>query len=149
MSLGIVPFRPEHIAQISGREFDRKLADELKGDEWFDDSVRMNGPAFTAYRDDKVIACGGIVMFWAGCGEAWLYTSEEIEENKIWFSRAIKRWLWMLIKNMNLRRVQVSINTEYARSQRWAEWLGFVKESEMPLYGPCGETFIRYVILRT
>lgn len=147
MSLRIEPFKPEHILQVTGREFDRKFAEELKGDVWVDDSVRIKGPAFTAFQDDEVIACGGIVMFWEGVGEAWLYTGTEIEDNKIWFCRTIKEWLWTLIKNMNLRRIQVSINAEYIRSQKWAEWLGFIKESEMPRYGPKEETFFKYVIL--
>lgn len=104
-------------------------------------------PGATAFANDLALVSAGIVIPWAGLGEAWMYCSPEIMNHKIWFVRAVRAGFQTMIEKFRLRRVQALIDATFPMNTRWATFLGFEYEGSLPYYGPEGETFYRYVLL--
>lgn len=148
--LRIEPFKSEHIKAIQGREYVEKKWQGIGATpaamvHFCDDGQ----PAYTAFDDDKILGCAGIYAFWQGVGEAWAWVDSELtEKHKGWFHKTVKKVLYEIIEQYNFKRVQCVVEKSYAMGIKWIENLGFTKESEMPLFGPRGETYVRYVILK-
>jgi hypothetical protein len=139
----LVPFRPEHLAQIRLTERDMKLMVGINPL-----PMLQAGPAFTLLNEKSVIAIGGIAMLWRGVGEAWAIPSTEVEKHPLAFHRVIKKMIDIIQQNKNLHRVQASINEDHEKSHKWVKALGFKREGKMNGYGPNGENFIRYARVR-
>ena len=63
---------------------------------------------------------------------------------RLWLP-AVKNVLVWLSRSGRYRRIQADAVKEFEAGNRFLVHLGFKKESEMPKYGPNGETFVRYV----
>jgi len=105
------------------------------------------GPAFTARQGACVIACAGVMLFWPGVGEAWSVLSPCAAEHPM-IHRHVKRGLAGIIESHGLWRVQATVLDGFAKGERWITRLGFQFESAMPAFGPKGETYNRYAIVR-
>ena len=60
--------------------------------------------------------------------------------------RHVVRALRHVIREYGLRRLTADVPEPYLVGHRWVTWMGFERESAMKLYGPRGETFIRYAL---
>lgn len=147
--LRIEPFKPEHIEAIQGRESVEK--------KWYGVGAtpavmahfcEEEQPAWTAFDGEKILGCAGVYAFWQGVGEAWVFLNGELtDHHKIWFHKTVRERLWHVIEQYGFRRVQCKVEKGFAMGIKWIEMLGFKAESEMPEFGPRGETYIQYVIL--
>lgn len=111
---------------------------------------KTRGVGKTLLLHEKPIACGGIMHAWPGLGFAWAVLSPLARRRphvKITHD-AVFASLTEYIKSQNLRRLEANIDSQLYVGQRWVERLGFVKESEMPCFGPQGQDFFKYVIVR-
>lgn len=103
----------------------------------------MSGPAFSGFLDDRLIGCAGIATIWRGSGEAWAVLTPSMPKIA---HRVIGVRFNAILQTGLYRRVQANVLQGFALAVRWVERLGFIEESHMPLFGPHGETYIRYVI---
>ena len=139
----LVPFRPEHLAQIRLTERDMDLMMGINPL-----PMLQAGPAFTLLNEKSVLGIGGIAMLWRGVGEAWVIASPEVQQNPIIFHRTIKKMLHIISDNMKLHRVQAAVMESFERGHKWIKLFGFKEEGKMEGYGPNGENFIRYARTR-
>lgn len=106
------------------------------------------GPAWTAWIDGRAVACGGIATLWRGRGQAWCL-----------LARGIPKWAWISIHRAAVARlreagargtwrIEAEALADYAPAVRWLEMLGFTRECLSRRYGPGGEDFYRYAIVR-
>jgi hypothetical protein len=146
MTLQIVPFRPEHLAEIEPRAHDVRLTQDLPDILERIPAYAAAGPAVTAFLNGTALCCGGVAMYWNGVGKGWLYTSTEVDRHRIAFHRGARGWIEQVVRAWGLRRLEVDVPVWNQMSCRWIERLGFQHESDMPLYGPDGSTWIRYVL---
>lgn len=109
---------------------------------------RNGGPAYSGWLDGHLVGCAGLVIPWQGRAEGWAVFTPFGRQHAGLVHRAVYRGLQRLIKEHGLRRIQGDTFATYLTGCRWLERLGFERESLMPLYGPNGETFARYVWLR-
>ena len=105
------------------------------------------GIAFTLMNEVDIVACGGIVKFWNGVGEAWVVTSHKVNLYPLSFAKTVYRKLQEIINRMDLERVQTVVDVEHITSLKWVEWMGFKKEGLMRKYIN-GRDFYRYAWIK-
>lgn len=102
----------------------------------------------SGYCDNELLVCAGIMMPWQGYGISWALLSPNASKHPHFVHKAVLEGLHYFINRFKLRRVEANVNIQEEKARRWATHLGFREESVMPAYGPNGETFIRYVIIK-
>jgi hypothetical protein len=120
-----------------------KLADDpnekgLKGNGEIEKWLKLNeseGPGFTAIYKDEIVACGGVRIFWKGCGEAWFLTKNGIGSYHI-DPQIVKDQMNKIIVEHELIRVQATPRTDWAPGLSYVRWLGFKIEGKMRKYLP-------------
>lgn len=111
---------------------------------------RERGVGRSLFYKDSVIACGGVMTAWPGLGFTWAVISPMARQrpHMLVMHYMVQEYLEDYIVMFNYRRIEANVNANFVIGQKWVQRLGFVKESEMPCFGPNGEDFIKYVIVR-
>lgn len=110
----------------------------LKGQSDCERWAKLNeteGPGYTALYQDRIIGCGGIRIFWEGCGEAWIVLPKDIGQFHI-DPQIVKVELSKMIKENNLQRVEISPACNWVPGLSYARWLGFKVEGKRRKYLP-------------
>jgi hypothetical protein len=107
----------------------------------------MNGKAYTAFLNDKVFACGGIVINWKGCGEVWLLPSPEALKHPIALFKIVKKWVKKFIEEEDMVRLQAPIEASKTVNRKFIEHLGFHAEGVLECYGLQGQDHIMYALI--
>jgi len=133
----IVPFRKEHLSKIN-------LAFEMT--EAGKQSLASYGDVigYTGFKDDTVLATGGVHRMWEGVGEAWILVGKEGLELPKVVAKYTNYIFQHIQEEHDLFRIQASVSVADERANRYAQWLGFQKEGIMQKYGPDGSDYIRY-----
>lgn len=117
----IIPFEPEHIAAIVGRdgEGERQIAGGLE--------LLKSRPyiAYSGRLEEKIIGAAGISLLGDGDGYGWVFISADVENYKLWFHRAVKSYLRAIIATCQLKRIQAQALKCSRRNREWIETLGF------------------------
>lgn len=106
-------------------------------------ALEKAGPAHTAMRGDKVLACIGLAHQWDGRATAWAIMAQSIGgADYLVIHRAVKRF----IKLIGYRRIDATVVENFTNAIRWAEMLGFKRETPEPMqnYGPDGRGHYLY-----
>jgi hypothetical protein len=147
--VNVVPYEAIHAFTIMDknvRERDAWLSRYPDWEKWATEWTKA-GEAYTLMADGEPIACAGVVKMEWRRGEAWLLASSLLGRHKVSAVKAIKHGLDIIVKKMNLRRVQCLVDPEYADGCKLMEWLGMVDETpgtSLRCYGPNGEDFKMY-----
>jgi hypothetical protein len=143
---GIVPFCEEHVDAIrpGWRRGARADIDVMAR---FLRLHRELGQGFTAMIDGEPIAAGGLLPTREGIAEAWGLPGPRVRDYPLFVHRTAVKELHRMIGDLRLRRIEASVLFGNETAVRWIERLGFSEEGFMPLYGPGGETHIRYARL--
>jgi len=110
----------------------------LKGQPYCERWARLNeeeGVGFTAVYQGRIVSCGGVRIYWKGCGEAWFITLKGIGQFHI-DPQIAKTQLYKIIKEHNLQRVQITPACNWVPGLSYARWLGFRVEGKMRKYLP-------------
>jgi RimJ/RimL family protein N-acetyltransferase len=136
------PYRKGDIYQIALATYEQKYVDFF-GYEGLEERFLPNW-AFTVIKDNNVVGCGGIYIYWEGVAEVWLFLSTHFKLNYIRPVIMIKHLLDELVKENNLIRLQASISAELTTNIRFIEWLGFKREGLQEKFGPWHDDHILY-----
>lgn len=90
--VNVVKFSVEDAIRIGGIE----LADAARLNQ-------ISGPAYSAFLNDKLVACGGVRI--VGVGEAWALYSPEALKHKIKLLKHSRIWLDNMTRNESLWRI--------------------------------------------
>lgn len=74
---------------------------------------------------EEVIFLAGVNHLRSGVGEAWILGSDLIENNKLQFFKTIKGLIEFCFKELNLHRLQISVDATWDSGTKWATKLGF------------------------
>ena len=110
----------------------RPQDEAVRNDPFFEAWVKKNeGASFTAIRksDGKILGCGGIRVISEGMGEAWCLYCDEIDRYKKEAYEYAFAYLPELIKKLNLNWLQARVRADNKIAIRYAENLGFKRES--------------------
>ena len=136
------PYRPCDLRHIQGRAYEKEL-----------DGVRYarqfaKGPAWTIWDGNQRVVAAGVILYWQGVGEVWMYLSEWIYKHPQQFCRISKRQLNTVIKENDLHRIQAPICSDMPINIAFAEAMGFTKEATLRKYGPDGKDYIMYSLIK-
>ena len=109
------------------------------------DTIFRRGPGFTLRVNGRIVLAAGIVQLWAGRGEAWMLTTQQVLRYPKLCLKLVRQYFRSICLGMQFRRIEATTGADYAIGRRWLEHLGFRLESEMPKFGLAGETYVRYV----
>jgi len=134
----LVPYHPDHLDLIEFNEWDRQVNHNEAQIQFF-----SAGPAFTLFKDDKVVAIGGVAKLWNGVGEAWALPGNGMK-NPLLFHKTILRMLDTIQEAEGFHRIQAIVFEDHPKGHKWVKALGFKSEGIMVAYGPNGENVVRY-----
>ncbi len=152
MSVRVIPYEPSHAYLILDKmieEEDLELSKFPDWDKWV--LAIKEGPAYSLFVNDEIVACAGVVIMGYGRGEAWmLRIASRLCKYKKTAYKTIKEVLPVIAKGNNLNRVQALIKPGFDMGDRLARHLGFKNETPagMEGYGPNGETFMMYARIK-
>lgn len=101
-------------------------------------------PAYVAEWQNKVIAGGGVVMFWEGVGEAWLMFAKDAEKCGTQLIRAVSRMADIMMNKHGLKRLQAVVRTDFEKAIKLVELVGFTREGTLKNYCPDGADVYMY-----
>lgn len=107
--------------------------------------MNENGVAFTLLVNNEIIGCGGIRVFWDGCGEAWSILKDETPQLLFMMLLEVsKKQLDMIIKKCKFRWVQTTVRADYDKGIRFVQFLGFERKCKMKRFLPDGSDAFLY-----
>jgi hypothetical protein len=103
------------------------------------------GPAFSLFdKRGLIVASAGVGVYWRGVGEGWLILSSLAEHFMFSVHALIKRGMAKVVKDLELKRLQIVVPVGSDRAVNWAHRLGFCWEGKMEKYGPDGADYHRF-----
>jgi hypothetical protein len=105
-------------------------------------SYLLNQDSYSAFVDEQLVACGGVVNIWPGLAEAWIAVTPLAHTHTTFLLRTAKRYLDDRIQRHKLNRLEAHIREDFILARRFCYWLGFQFNTPLPKYGPNGETFL-------
>lgn len=139
----LIPFRAEHMAGV--RWIEEEYARIYGLERAF--SLYEKHPGVSGFCNGKLVGCGGIVVPYAGLGEAWAIAGPGMLTHKKWFHGTIKEEMHRLRRILGLRRLQAMVRKDFKTSQDWLWHLGFKYEATLLRYGVDGSDLMLYTIL--
>lgn len=124
-SLRIEKFKAEHLTELFKEEAARHFAKYITPQHAV--GLEQANLSYTAFIDDRIVACGGAVEYWKNRGEAWIIFGKTSRDKFILLQRAAKKFIQMC----PLKRLEASITIGFEAGHRWIKSLGF--ELEAPL----------------
>lgn len=135
--MNLVPFDPAHALAMRVQP-----NQSLPRGEFLRALSTPAGEAYTGMVDGRPIGCAGVVEMWQGRALAWALLSEDAGPHMIAVTRAIRFFLG----TVPFRRVEMAVDAEFPAAIRWAEMLGFERETPEPMraYTPDGRACYQY-----
>lgn len=134
--LHIIPFFWGHVTLMDLRPFEQAYFNDLPD---YVDRLKEYGTkkhCYTAMHEGKVVACWGAYPLWDGVAEAWLLTAYQFETIPITSTRTAIRYFNKIYSDMQLHRLQITVNCKDELAMRWAFALKMKKEGILHNYGP-------------
>jgi hypothetical protein len=128
-------FKPEDIEAIEKQDCQADVTQEQA-------FVLSGYESWTIRLDGAIVACGGVVPFWANRFLMWSQLSKSITpRGMVLLTRAVCRYLKILTG-----RVEALIVDGHANGHRWVKLLGFTLETPKAMKGvlPNGEDAYMY-----
>lgn len=101
-------------------------------------------PSWSILCDDQLVMCGGFIKPHPGLIEAWAIPGPKFRTHaKLAFRESMDALEWNV--DGSVRRIQAIVIAGHSAGVRWAQHLGFERESVMHRYGRKGEDVEMYV----
>lgn len=124
----LIPFKKEHLEVMDIRPHELSILSHNKHLNLLESNISV-----TAFKDGRIIACGGVVPFGNGNAEIWQIPSIYVAENVKEYVIVLRDWLWSVRRDLALTRMQTSCLDD-ALHNGWMKYLGFLREGTMVKY---------------
>ena len=138
----VVEFNPRDLGSLRLNAAAKGVIDFI-GTDVMGKSMKINGPAFSAYCEGNLIAVAGINLLWKGVGEAWVMFGCDPFEHRWFIHKTTIRFINRLSDDLKLVRLQAVVKQGHYAGIVWVNHLGFDFEGDMKAYFN-GETYLRY-----
>jgi hypothetical protein len=138
-AITILTFKAEHILQIRQQQHD---IIELQGftQEHYK-KIEALPHQWSISVDGVIKACGGIVLYWKGRGEAWAMIGDDTRKDFVGIIRAIKK----ILSITDCDRIEATVIKDFKAGHRLVKLLGFDLEAQtMRKYGIKGWDYSLY-----
>lgn len=99
---------------------------------------------WTAGIDGQPVACGGATEASPGVAKVWMFATDNWRKVAGSVSLFVRDKFIIDLMDMGVHRAECLSIEGHDVAHRWLEWLGAVRECEVPLRGKNGETFYQY-----
>jgi hypothetical protein len=100
---------------------------------------------YSAMKDGKVVACGGLSEYWPGRAEAWALISSDVKSDFFAVTKLTQR----VLDGCKIRRIEAAVDVNFKKGHRWIKLLGFKKEADcLEAYLPDGKDCALYARVR-
>lgn len=141
----VVPFEAWHLEWIDFNEdAARALASVVQDMPNHGRLLATSSKAFTALCKGRVLGCAGLIPWWEGMAELWMYLGKDAFIQRKQAVKILRWYMDHLIKDMKLHRIQAVVKTEFKEGHRFAKFFGFVNEGNMENYSAAKDDFTRY-----
>lgn len=96
--------------------------------------VKLTGWAKTVAYNGDILGVGGVVVYWPGVGEAWLFLSKHVIEHKLKAAFYVRSMMQTSIEELNLHRLQCTVRADFHKAIKMVERVGFLREGVMKAY---------------
>ncbi len=144
MPLEFRPFRAGHLRYVTPQAAQK---DELEAIRVAGLAEMLEGPyALSGWRDGRCIGAAGLQQVFAHRAACWMLLSEEAEDHMVAITRKVRR----VVALSPYRRVELTVDTGFPNGHKFAELLGFKRETDEPLqaYGPAGNAEHMYALIK-
>lgn len=117
----LIPFERAHLQRFSPQQ-----AQQAEASIGEDMDV---GDAWTALLHGEVLGCGGLIELWQGRAYAWALLAESAAPHLLRLTRGIR----FRLAASSFARIEMVVDASFAPGARWAEMLGFERETPRPL----------------
>lgn len=101
--------------------------------------------SYTIFVDDQPMACVGVSPYWKNRGEVWAIIDKEVGGLFFGIIRKMKE----LLSNVDMDRIEATIQKDFKQGHRLAKLMGFQLEAEtMKKYGENGLDYSLYARVR-
>lgn len=101
--------------------------------------------SYSAFSNDRVIACAGVQELWDGRAACWALVAEQCRHEFLQLHNIVKRFLMV----SPYQRVEAYVKHDFLAGHRWVKALGFEVESpRMKSFLPGGADASLYAIVR-
>ena len=137
--------KPEHFEKIKLRQLEKETLEAFHTRLGQLVEVASRGPAYAVVQDGEVLVIGGLAFVWGRVWEAWLLSSEGIEQHPF-AARAIVRTLRATEAELGdrIQRLQAQAPVSQKWTARWFKFLGMKYESTARKYTALGEDAVIY-----
>lgn len=141
----IEKLKGEHIAQMKALGVVRYLSEADTSPERLK-AMENEKYAYAAFDDDgRILACGGVVEWWANRGDAWMMFNNDCRVDFLKIHNAVKRFLDVC----PLRRIEATVDYNFVAGHRWIKLLGFTLEApRLRAYTMDGRDVALYSLVR-
>ena len=138
--LKVVPFKKDHLSTLQLRGFE---LDQLEYIQKYA-NIYEQGIGYSAFDDDKLILCGGVLFPCNGVGEVWTICDICVKYyvRELYFY--VNLYLNRMIERYKLHRVQAHVLVSYKAGQRFLKRMGFKKEGLLKKYDWNKEDYFLY-----
>ena len=139
----ILPYKPEHLEELLLQPSQAYMR-PFMSDKVYQNALQIEGMAFSAIMDGKVIACAGVLPLWENRGHAWALLNDNIKTNFVSIHRATARFL----DTCRMNRIETHVDKDFGCALRWMEMLGFECEGTMRKYTSDGRDAYMFARVR-
>jgi len=141
----VVPFESWHLEWIDFNEdAARAIASVLQDMPNHGRLLATASKAYTGLYKGKVIGSVGLMPWWTGMAELWMYLGKDAFIQKKQGIKILQWFMNHLIEEMKLHRIQAVVKTDFKEGHRFAEFFGFKNEGNMASYSAAKDDFTRY-----
>lgn len=136
----IVPFLTAHIEGFELQDMQSFIGEFLKDGSYLAAMSTM-GPAHSAIKDGRVIACAGMTHFTPGRAMGWaLISKHATKRDFVGITHATRAFL----DRQKVRRIETTVRADFTAGHYWAKKLGFDHEGTMRKFGEDGMDYDIY-----
>lgn len=135
----IVPFQAAHIARLKSETENEELPDPE-----FLAALEEEKYSYSLVQGDKVIACLGVIEWWEGRAEGWMFIGPHSLGELCYLYRAVRRFF----ETCPYRRVEAVVRSDFPEAQDWVKSFGFQFEGHLTAYSPEGEDMMMFAKIR-
>jgi hypothetical protein len=128
----IVRFQAGHLEALELQAAQRDMARYLSRE--YGEKLEQAGVAFSAVKAGRILGCAGVETIWAGRGVAWSLLGCLTPVEFLGVHRRVCRFL----EELDMRRIEMTVDTTHEAGHRWAIMLGFQHEGTLKAYTPDG-----------
>lgn len=134
-TLSVIPFRSYLLNVMELDNYNTMLLKQMPDYAKNLDYCAENGYAYCVIDSGKPVLCFGISPQWYGVAELWLIPDINlIKKYRIKFHKGTKKFMDLIMEELNLHRIHVTVLSSNINAIRWIESISFKREGVLEKY---------------